>query len=40
MQGMKPLDLIWVATDKSMDPACKKFRSRLCAREYQNEEAR
>ena len=32
--GKKPLDLIWVDTDKSVDPAHKKFRSRLCAREY------
>ena len=32
--GMKPLDLIWVDTDKSVDPTCKKIRSRLCAREY------
>ena len=32
--GMKPLDLIWVDTDKSMDPTRKKIRSRLCAREY------
>ena len=31
---MKPLDLIWVNTDKSVDPTHKKFRSRLCAREY------
>ena len=31
---MKPLDLIWVDTDKSVDPAHKKIRSRLCAREY------
>ena len=31
---MKPLDLIWVDTDKSMDPTRKKIRSRLCAREY------
>ena len=30
--GKKPLKLIWV--DKSVDPAHKKFRSRLCAREY------
>ena len=30
---MKPLDLIWVDTDKSVDPTRKKFRSRLCARE-------
>ena len=32
--GMEPLDLIWVDTDKSVDPTCKKIRSRLCAREY------
>ena len=32
--GMKPLDLIWVDTDKSVDPAHKKIRSKLCAREY------
>ena len=32
--GMKPLDLIWVDTDKSVDPTRKKIRSRLCAREY------
>ena len=32
--GMKPLDLIWVDTDKTVDPTCKKIRSRLCAREY------
>ena len=32
--GMKPLDLIWVDTDKSVDPTHKKIRSRLCAREY------
>ena len=31
---MKPLDLIWVDTDKSVDPKHKKIRSRLCAREY------
>ena len=31
---MKPLDLIWVDTDKSVDPTRKKIRSRLCAREY------
>ena len=29
--GMKPLDLIWVDTDKSVDPAHKKLPSRLCA---------
>ena len=38
--GMKPLDLIWVDTDKSVDPTRKKIRSRLCAREHKNEEAR
>ena len=32
--GMKPLDLVWVDTDKSVDPTRKKIRSRLCAREY------
>ena len=32
--GMKPLDLIWVDIDKSVDPTRKKIRSRLCAREY------
>ena len=32
--GMKPLDLIWVDTDKSVDSTHKKIRSRLCAREY------
>ena len=32
--GIKPLDLIWVDTDKSVDPTRKKIRSRLCAREY------
>ena len=32
--GMKPLDLIWVDTDKSVGPTRKKIRSRLCAREY------
>ena len=31
---MKPLDLIWVDTDKSVDPTRKKIRSRLCARAY------
>ena len=33
--GVRPLDLIWVDTDKSVDPAHKKIRSRLCAREYE-----
>ena len=32
--GMKPLDLIWVDTDKSVASTRKKIRSRLCAREY------
>ena len=32
--GMRPLDLIWVDTDKSVDPTRKKIRSRLCAREH------
>ena len=32
--GKKLLDLIWVDTDKSVDPAHKNIRSRLCAREY------
>ena len=32
--GMKSLDLIWVYTDKSVDPTRKKIRPRLCAREY------
>ena len=31
--GMKPLDLIWVNTDKSVDPTRKKIRSLLCARD-------
>ena len=31
---MKPLDLILVDTDKSVDRASKKIRSRLCARQY------
>ena len=32
--GMKPLDLIWLDTGKSVDPTRKKIRSRLCARGY------
>ena len=32
--GMKPLDLIWVGTDKSVETTRKKIRSRLSAREY------
>ena len=32
--GTKPLDVIWVDTDKSVDPTHKTIRSRLCAREY------
>ena len=32
--GMKPLDLIWVDTDKSVGATREKIRSRLRAREY------
>ena len=32
--GKKPLDLIWVDTDKTVDPHHQNIRSRLCAREY------
>ena len=32
--GMKPLDLIWVDTDNSVDPTRKKIRSKFCAREF------
>ena len=32
--GMKPLDLMWLYTYKSVDPAYNKIRSRLCAREH------
>ena len=32
--GKKLLDLIWVDTDECVDPAHKKIRSKLCAREY------
>ena len=35
----KLLDLMWVDTDKSVDPAHKKNRSRLCQR-IQDEEAK
>ena len=35
--GMKPLDLIWVDTDKSVDPTHEKIRSRLCASEYKTQ---
>ena len=31
--GMKPLDLIWVDTDTSVDPTHKNIGSRWCARE-------
>ena len=37
--GMKPWGLICLDT-RSVDPTRKKIRSRLCAREYKNEEAR
>ena len=29
--GMEPLDLIWVDTDKSVDPTRKNIRARFCA---------
>ena len=32
--GENLLELFWVETDKSADPAYKKIRSILCAREY------
>ena len=32
--GKKMLQLVWVNTDKSVDPADKKLRSRSCAGEY------
>ena len=35
--GKKQLKLIWVDTDKSVDHAHKKIRSRLCAREHKTE---
>ena len=38
MRAMKPLDLLWVDTDKCVDPTRKKIRSRLCAREYQTKQ--
>ena len=37
--GMKPLSLIWVDTDKSVDPKVRKL-DRGCAQENTNEEAR
>ena len=37
---MKPLDSIWVDTDKSVDPTRKKIRSRVVCKRLQNEEAR
>ena len=37
--GMKPLDLVWVDTDKSVVRLARKF-DRLCASEYKDEEAR
>ena len=36
--GMKPLDLIWVDTDKSVHPTRKKIRWRLCGREYKTKQ--
>ena len=38
--GMKRLDLIWVDTDKYVDPTRKKIRSRLRAREYKTSKVR
>ena len=32
--GMKPLNLIWVDTDKVVDPTRKNIQSLLCAKEY------
>ena len=32
--GLRPLELIWVDTDKYVDPAHKKCRSKLCVKEY------
>ena len=40
MTGTKPLDLISVDTDKSVDPIRKKIRSRLCAREYKTKKGK
>ena len=34
--GKELLELIWVDTDKSVDPAHKKIRSRLCKEARQN----
>ena len=36
--GQKLLDLIWVDTDKSVDPSHRKIRSRICAREYKTKQ--
>ena len=36
--GQRLLDLIWVDTDKSVDPAHRKIRWKLCAREYKTME--
>ena len=38
--GMKPLDLNWVDTDKSVDPTRKKIRSRFLCKRIQNEEVK
>ena len=32
--GKKQLEVIWVDTDKCVDPVHKNIRTRLCAREY------
>ena len=38
--GTKPLDVISVETDKSVDPIRKKIRSKLCAREYKTKKGK
>ena len=38
--GTKLLDLIWVDTDKSVDPAHKKMRWRFCAGEYKTKKGK
>ena len=36
--GIRPLDLLWVDTDKSHDPKEPKVRSRLCVREFKTKQ--
>ena len=38
--GKELLELIWMDTDKSVDPAHKNVRSSLCAREYTTKKQR